>query len=154
MPAAFGLYKPVSKLFVNDSAFLPLLERLSTEGQTGKNLAIFCFKSSVLYSSKVDKVQLVVGAAHYSIKCSTKSTPFHSPSFDCPAKSTVVKLGKVYKKVSAEVYLSYLYFLAVNVQGRPDSCWTVKQSTYTQHAFVQLRIRDKNILGGTCKELW
>lgn len=45
-------YIRFAKLFIKDIGLLPLLERLSTKGGTGKNLSISHLNCLVLYSSE------------------------------------------------------------------------------------------------------
>lgn len=61
-------YIRFTKPCINDSASFPLLERLTTEGRTGKNLAISHLDWSVLYSPEPHEVELIIAAMDYFFK--------------------------------------------------------------------------------------
>lgn len=71
----------VARLFLKNEALFFLLQVLSDNEASRKNLWIFHDCSSFLYSSNSDEVELTVEVANYFIKNATKSTTFYAAPF-------------------------------------------------------------------------
>lgn len=131
-------YIRFAKPCINYNALLPLLERLSAEGGTWKNLGIWHLNFSVLYSSEPSDVELMVGAVDYFIKDITKSTVFHAPSFYSAAKSTVAKLCNIHLDFAPRFTLIHVLHVS-EVAGTAPFLPNVQAVVLQQHALVQLR---------------
>lgn len=70
-------YIQLTKLCPKKDDLLSLLESLSMDNSSEKNLGISHLDSFVLYSLQCNEVELMIGAADYFINNLTKSTTFH-----------------------------------------------------------------------------
>lgn len=136
-------YIRFAKLFINKSDLLPLYERLSTEGGTGKSLGILNVDCSVLYSSERDEVILMVDPEPF-IKNHTKSILIYDPFSYSKAISALIEMSQVKMQFSSEVHLYFLYFMSLKVQGQLDSSLTVKQLFFNNTCLLNYDPRDKD----------
>lgn len=122
---------------------LLLLEILSVDVGSWKNLDISDLRISVQYSLSSAQFELLVDTTNYFSKNQTMSNSHHEASLFNTAQPARPNLTKVYAQYLTGTKPCLQLFMALEVQGQPDSSQLIKQFS-RQSSIVWLRPKEHN----------
>lgn len=144
----------ITKRRINDTVFLPLLGKLSTQHEMENNIGKSHLSSSALYSSKYNEAELIVGTGNYFIKRPTNSPLCHALSFYSAVKTSFTKLCMVYTELCSRSPYFFPVFHVSEVAGQCQILWNGQAVVFEQDALAGLRPYAENRSWENDKNNW